>query len=93
MTSKLFKEPIRLKTLAGKGVYVTLTMPRDKACNYMRPLYVTMQFDGQPVSRILVDNGAILNILLVSMLRKVGKKKHDILPINLIMTNFYGTVA
>lgn len=68
-----------------------LTMPTDEAYNYLRPLYVTTQFDGQLVFKVLVDNWAAINVLLVPMLKKVGKKKNDIFPTNLIMINLCGT--
>lgn len=92
MASKLFEEFMTLDMLEGKGSYVTLTMPTNEACNHVRPLYVMAKFDGQLVSKVLVDNGATFNVLLASILRKLGKKKSDMLSIDLIMTNFYGTV-
>lgn len=49
------------------------------------------KFEGKLISRALVNNGATLNVLLASMLKKLGKKKSDMLLTDLIMTNFYGT--
>lgn len=49
--------------------------------------------NDQPVSRILVNNGATLNVLPLSMFRKVGNKKSDMLSTGLILTKFYGTIA
>lgn len=69
MASELFEKPMISETPKGKGVYVTLAIPTD--CSYMWPLYVMAKFDGQLVSRVLVDNGAMLNILPASMLRKL----------------------
>lgn len=43
--------------------------------------------------KVLIDNRATLNILLVSIFRKLGKKKYDILPTDLVMTKFYGTTT
>lgn len=95
MTSKLFKEPTISKTMGGgaKGASVKLTMPTNEAYNHVKPLYVIVQFDGQPVSRVLVDNGIMLSVLLISILRKMGKRKSDILATNLIMINFYEMIA
>lgn len=87
--SDLFKEPIILGMLRGKKAYVTLNIPMDEAYSHMRPLYATTKFDGQPVSRVVVDNRATLNVLLVSMLRRLGKKKSDMLLTNFIMINFW----
>lgn len=93
MASELFEEIVVSETLRGKGVSVILTMPIVKACNHVRPLYITTQFIDQPVFGVLVDNRATLNVFSVSILRKLVKKKSDILPTNLITTNFYGMVA
>lgn len=93
MASKLFKEPMILDMLKGKGAYVTLIILINEACNHVRPLYVTTKFDGQLGSRILINNRVTLNDLPTFMLRKLGKIKFDMLPTNLIMTNFCGTIV
>lgn len=72
---------------------MTLTMSIDKAYNQLRPLYVIAQFNGQPISNVLVDNKATLNVLSISILNKISKKKCDILPTILIMTNFLRVIA
>lgn len=48
--------------------------------------------EGIPVNRILVDNGATVNILPSTMLKKLGKQEHDLLSTELIVTNFTGGV-
>lgn len=93
IASKLFEEPIISKNLKGKGASLTLAMPIDEACNHVRPLYIIAQFDGQLVSKVLVDNQATLNVLPVYILRKVGTEKSDMLPTDLIRINFCGTTA
>lgn len=92
MASKLIEEPFILETLRGKRVSVMLIMPTVEACNLMRPLYITVQVDGQIVSRVLVDNEDTLNVLLVSMLSKIGKKS-DIPPTDLIRIKFCRTTT
>lgn len=72
---------------------MTLTLHTDEVCNHIKPLYIITQFDGQPFFKILVDNIAILKVFLVFILRKMSKKKSDILPTDLIMANFYGTTT
>lgn len=42
---------------------------------------------------ILVDNGTTLNVLPISTMRKVSKKKSGILPTDLIIAIVYGTIA
>lgn len=79
--------------LERKGSCITLSMPIDETYSHIWPLYIVAKFDGQPVSRVLVDNEALLNILLASMLKKLRKKKFDIFPTDHIMTHFYSTIA
>lgn len=93
ITFKLFEEPIISEMLGAKGVCITLAMPTNEACSHVRSLYVTTKFNGQLIFRVLIDDGAMLNILPASMLRKMGKQKFDVLPTNFIMTNFCGTIA
>lgn len=74
MASDLFEESVILETLKGKGICVTLVMPTDKACNHVQLLYNMAKFDSQPVSKVLADNGATLNVLPTLILMKLGKK-------------------
>lgn len=41
----------------------------------------------------LVDNGATLNVFLMFIIGKIGLKKSYMMPIDLIMINFCGTIA
>lgn len=73
MTSELFEEPMISDKLGGKEACTTLVIPTDKACSHIRPLYIMTKFDGQLVSRTLVDDKTTLNVLPAFMLRKVRR--------------------
>lgn len=42
---------------------------------HIKPLYIIALLDGQPIPRILVDNGAAVNILPARMLKRLVKMK------------------
>lgn len=41
-------------------------------------------------SKVLVDNGAAVNVLPASTLKKIGKQRSDLKPADMIMTDFMG---
>ena len=45
---------------------------------------------GRPISRVLIDGGAIMNIIPIGILRKLGKTQNDLKEKNMKMTNFTG---
>jgi hypothetical protein len=38
--------------------------------NHLKPLYIWEHLDGSPISRMLVNGGAIINLMLYSFLRR-----------------------
>ena len=43
---------------------------------------------GRPISRVLIDGGAIMNIIPIGILRKLGKTQNDLKETNMKITNF-----
>lgn len=48
------------------------TKPKE-SINHLKPLYVCGHIDGTPISRMLIDGGAAVNLMSYSMYRKLGK--------------------
>ncbi|CAL2228500.1 unnamed protein product [Prunus armeniaca] len=46
-----------------------------------------------PFKKILIDQGAVVNILLYKRLEKLGKTKTDLIPTELTVSNFAGTIT
>ena len=40
---------------------------------HLRPLYIKAHINGKPVSRVLIDKGAVLNVMPFSTIKKLGK--------------------
>lgn len=46
--------------------------------------------DGVPVSIVLVDNGAAVNILPIASMKKLGKGDEELIPTEMTISNFTG---
>ncbi|XP_028080287.1 uncharacterized protein LOC114281895 [Camellia sinensis] len=67
---------------------VVLQKLEDKIIRHLRPLYVRAYLDGVLVERVLVDNGAIVNIVPSKTLKAIGKSVDDLLPTDVNISNF-----
>ena len=56
----------------------------------MKPVYIKAYIYGRPISRALIDGGAIMNVMLIGILKKLGKSKKDLQEMIMKMTNFIG---
>jgi hypothetical protein len=49
--------------------------------------------DGKPVTKMLVDGGAAVNIMSYVMLRKLGKSSDDLTKMDMMLKDFEGVVS
>ncbi|GKV42187.1 hypothetical protein SLEP1_g49624 [Rubroshorea leprosula] len=66
--------------------------PEEKMARHIRPLYINAHMDGTPISRVLVDNGAAVNVLPTCMLYKIGKSLDDLVHTEVTISDFTGGV-
>lgn len=52
--------------------------PDEKEIQHLKPLYIFALIDGFPMKKVLIDNGAIVNILPSRMLKTLGKTEEDL---------------
>jgi hypothetical protein len=71
---------------AGRAVFEKLKNPRTR----MNPLFIRGHLDGMPIGHKLVDGGASVNILLLSLFKKLGHVKSDLKCTNLSLSGFVG---
>lgn len=57
---------------------------------YVKLLHLTAIVQNQIINKILVDGGAAFNILPRSMLRKFCKSVEDLIPHNIVVSDFCG---
>ena len=80
------------------GIDLLIEKPNDKGevikfekpqlVRHLRPLYIKAYIDSRTISRVLIDSGAIMNVIPVEILRKLGKTQKDLKGTNMKMTNF-----
>ena len=51
----------------------------QKVTRHIRPLYVRAHFNGNPVSKVLVDNGSGINVMPLRTLRALGRGIDDLI--------------
>ena len=56
-------------------------------------MYVKGRVDGQPVSKILIDGGAAINIMSYVMYRKLEKEDQDLTKTDMMLKDFEGNVS
>ena len=71
----------------GKIVFEKSTL---SICHHLKPLYIKAHMDGRPVNRVLVDNGAAVNILPTSKLRKLFKIESNLIATDVSVSDFAG---
>jgi hypothetical protein len=67
--------------------------PTDDERQHLKALFVKGRVDGQPVSKILIDGGAAINIMPYVMYRKLGKGDHDLTKTDMMLKDFEGNVS
>ncbi|CAL2270034.1 unnamed protein product [Prunus armeniaca] len=67
--------------------------PTKEMANHLRPLFITANFGGGPIPKIMVDGGAAINLLPHRMLSKMGRTERDLIPTRLTVTNFAGGIT
>ncbi|CAL2239186.1 unnamed protein product [Prunus armeniaca] len=62
--------------------------PTKEMANHLRPLFVTANFRGVPISKVMVDGGVAINLQPHRLLVKMGRTEKDLIPTLLMVTNF-----
>nr|AAM74403.1 Putative retroelement [Oryza sativa Japonica Group] len=62
----------------------------DESNRYMKPLYLKGHVDGKPVSRMLVDGDAAVNLMPYSLFKMLGREDDELKKTNMILNGFNG---
>jgi hypothetical protein len=57
---------------------------------HLKPLYIKGHINGSPVARMLVDGGAVINLMPYSVFKKLGLRDEDLKKTNMVLTDFEG---
>ncbi|KAK1693016.1 hypothetical protein QYE76_009713 [Lolium multiflorum] len=72
---------------------VIFEKPRERSYRHLKALYLRGYINGQPISKMLVDTGAAVNIMPYSMLRRLGRSNEDLIKTNVTLSDFNGQAS
>ena len=67
--------------------------PSDDERQHLKALFVKGRVDGQPISNILIDGGAAVNIMPYAVYRKLSKGDQDLTKTDMMLKDFEGNVS
>jgi hypothetical protein len=67
--------------------------PQERNYRHLKALHLKGYINGQPVSRMLVDTGAAVNIMPYSVLRRLGHSVGDLIKTNIMLCDFNGQTS
>ena len=72
---------------------VILEKPTEEMTRHIRPNYVLEHFNGKPVSKVLVDNGSVVNVIPLRMLGALGRNIDDLIEKKVYVLAFTGEIS
>jgi hypothetical protein len=57
----------------------------EELSQHLKPLYVRGHIDGRPISRMLMDGGAAVNLMPYSVFKKLGREDDELVKTNLTL--------
>ena len=67
--------------------------PSDDERQHLKTLFVKGRVDGQPISKILIDGGAAINITPYAVYEKLGKGDQELTKTDMMLKDFEGNVS
>jgi len=67
--------------------------PSDDERQHLKALFVKGSVDGQPMTKILIDSGAAINIMPYTVYRKLDKGDQDVTKTVMMLKDFEGNVS
>ncbi|KAK2450394.1 hypothetical protein QL285_009513 [Trifolium repens] len=58
--------------------------------NHLKPLFIRAKVEGVGINKVLIDGGAAVNLMPLSMLPKIGKYDYDLSAHNIVLSNYEG---
>lgn len=65
----------------------------EKSGEHLKPLFIKGHIDGKPIGRMLVDGGAGVNVIPLSVFFKLGQKESELMKTNMGLSGFSGELS
>jgi len=83
----------QIAQLALDPMMAIFEKPADDERQHLKALFVKGRVDGQPMTKILIDDGAAINIMPYTVYRKLGKGDQDLTKNDMMLKDFEGNVS
>ena len=83
----------QIAQLAMDPMTAIFEKPADNERQHLKALFVKGRVDGQPMTKILVDGGAAINIMPYAVYRKLGKGDKFLTRTDMMLKDFEGNVS
>ncbi|RLN33292.1 retrotransposon protein, putative, unclassified [Panicum miliaceum] len=83
----------QMAQLVLKPMTATFEKPEEEKRQHLKALFLKGYVNERPVSRLLVDGGAAVNIMPYAMFRKLGKSDEDLTKTDMMLKDFEGNVS
>ena len=60
---------------------------------HIKAFYVRAHFNGRPVSKVLIDNGSVVNVMPLRIVRALGRIINDLIETEVVVSAFTGEVS
>nr|AAN64467.1 putative gag-pol polyprotein [Oryza sativa Japonica Group]ABF97062.1 retrotransposon protein, putative, unclassified [Oryza sativa Japonica Group] len=64
--------------------------PEGTEDRHLKPLYINGYVNGKPMSKMMVDGGAAVNLMPYATFRKLGRNAEDLIKTNMVLKDFGG---
>lgn len=61
--------------------------------NHLKPLFIRGKVENIGINKVLVDGGAVVNLMPYFMLKRIGKYDTDTKPHDMVLSNYKGKVG
>jgi hypothetical protein len=61
-----------------------------ESSQHLKPLYIQGHIDGKPVSRMLIDSGAVVNQMSYTVFKRLGREDDELMKTNLTLNGVGG---
>jgi len=85
--------PGQIAQLALDPMTAMFEKPSDGERQHLKALFVKGRVDGHPMSKILIDGGAAINIMPYAVYQKLGKGDQDLSKTDMMLKDFEGNVS
>jgi hypothetical protein len=91
--SEVCDEELGMAQLTLEPKRAIFEKPEDGKRQHLKALFLKGCVNGKPVTRMLVDGGAAINLMPYTMLHKIGKSDEDLTQTDMMLVDFKGNVS